>query len=382
MISPNEIKTKAERKYFSFLQSVVQAIPFSRIIIPGDKTYSKTSLAEFHNEILALANQSKEKKGFGFTIEYQTVKTKTIGMQSLPTIFYFDSEKDFLKFLGKENEVDIFIDNWRLIHSNFPELKDWIIKNPTKIIQHQDKWEGIIKVCNYFKNCPKPNLYIRELPVNVHTKFIESNQSIITELLDVIIQNHINLNERDFEKRFNLKFREPLVRFKVLDKKISQTYFSNLDDIAIPVSQFVNLRLPLRQVLIVENKTTLYTTLTLPKMDKTIAIFGQGNAVTNIQDAKWLNNISVLYWGDIDAHGFEILSRIRKHFRHTKSVLMDKTTFEKFFENDSGKPTTDTTTLNLTENESELYNLLKTNNWRLEQEKIPFDYVNRHFCNG
>jgi hypothetical protein len=60
---------------------------------------------------------------------------------------------------------------------------------------------------------------------------------------------------------------------------------------------------------------------------------------------------------------------------------MDKTTFEKFFENDSGKPATDTTTLNLTENENELYNLLKINNWRLEQEKIPFDYVNRHFCN-
>lgn len=382
MISPNEIKTKAERKYFSFLQSVVQSIPFSRIIIPGDKTYNKTSISEFHHEILALANQSKEKKGFGFTIEYQTVKTKTIGMQSLPTIIYFDSEKDFLKFLGKEKEVDIFIDNWRLIHSHFPELKDWIIKNPTKIIQHQGKWEGIIKVCNYFKNCPKPNLYIRELPVNVHTKFIESNQSIITELLDVIIQTHINLNERDFEKRFNLKFREPLVRFKVLDKNISQTYFSNLDDIAIPASQFVNLRLPLKQVLIVENKTTLYTTLTLPNMDKTIAIFGQGNAVTNIQNAKWLNEITVLYWGDIDAHGFEILSRIRKHFRHTKSVLMDKITFEKFFENDSGKPTTDTTTLNLTQNESELYNLLKTNNWRLEQEKIPFDYVNRHFCNA
>lgn len=381
MISPNDIKTKAERKYVSFLQSIVQAIPFSRIVITGDKTYNKTSIADFHNEILALANQSKEKKGFGFTIEYQTVKTKTIGMQSLPTIIYFDSEKDFLKFLGKEKVVDIFINNWRLIHSNFPELKDWIIKNPTKIILHQGKWESILKVCNYFKNCPKPNLYIRELPNNVHTKFIESNQSIITELLDIIIQNHINPNEIKFEKRFNLKFNEPLVRFKVLDKNISQSFFSNLDDISIPVSQFESLKLPLSQVLIVENKTTLYTTLTLPKMDKTIAIFGQGNAVTNIQNAKWLNDITVLYWGDIDAHGFEILSRIRKHFKHTQSILMDKTTFERFFENDSGKPTTDTTTLNLTDNERELYNLLKTNNWRLEQEKIPFDYINQYFEN-
>jgi len=381
MISPNEIKTKAERKYVLFLQSVAQAISFSRIVIPGDKTYNKTTIFDFQKEILALVNQSKEKKGFGYTLDYQTIKTKTIGTQQLPTSIYFDTEKDFLKFLGKEKEVENFINDWQIIHTNFPELKDWIIKNPTKIIQHQSKWESILKVCNYFKNCPKPNLYIRELPANVHTKFIESNQSIITELLDIIIQKNINLNEKEFEKRFNLKFREPLVRFKILDKLISETYFSGLDDISIPISQFESLKLPLKQVLIVENKTTLYTTLTLPKMDNTIAIFGQGNAVTNIQNAKWLDDLTVLYWGDIDAHGFEILSRIRKHFKHTKSVLMDKTTFDKYFENDSGKPTTGTSTLNLTDNERDLYNLLKTNNWRLEQEKIPFDYVNQHFDN-
>jgi hypothetical protein len=381
MISPNEIKTKAERKYVSFLQSIVQKIPFSRIVIPGDKTYNKTTISDFQKEILALVNQSKEKKGFGYTLDYQTIKTKTIGTQQLPTSIYFDTEKDFLKFLGKDKEVEIFINDWQIIHAHFPELKDWITKNPSKIIQHQGKWESILKVCNYFKNCPKPNLYIRELPANVHTKFIESNQSIIAELLDIIIQDHIKLNEKEFEKRFNLKFREPLVRFKVLDKKISQTYFSNLDDITIPVSQFENLNLPLKKVLIVENKTTLYTTLTLPKMDGTIAIFGQGNAVTNIQNAKWLNDINVLYWGDIDVHGFEMLSRIRKHFNHTQSILMDKTTFDKYFENDSGKPTTDTTVLNLTDNEKELYNLLKTNNWRLEQEKIPFDNVNQYFDN-
>ena len=379
MISPNEIKTKAERKYASFLQSIVQEIPFSRIIITGDKTYNKTTISDFQKEILALVNQSKEKKGFGYTLDYQTIKTKTIGTQQLPTNIYFDTEKDFLKFLGKEKEVENFINEWQIIYTNFPELKDWIIKNPIKIIQHQGKWESILKVCNYFKNCPKPNLYIRELPVNVNTKFIESNQSIITELLGIIIQNHINVNEKEFEKRFNLKFREPLVRFKVLDKDISQSFFSNLDDISIPVSQFESLKLPLKQVLIVENKTTLYTTLTLPKMERTIVIFGQGNAVTNIQNAKWLNDINVLYWGDIDVHGFEMLSRIRKHFKHTQSVLMDKTTFDKYFESDLGKPTTDTTALNLTDNERELYNLLKTNNWRLEQEKIPLGYVNQYF---
>lgn len=222
MISPNDIKIKAERKYIGFLQSIVQEIPFSKIVIQGDKTYNKTAVSDFQKDILALINYSKEKKGFGYSIDYQTVKTKTIGTQTLPTIIYFETEKDYLKFLGKEKEVEVFVINWQIIQSHFPELKEWILKYPIKIIQQHDKWESILKVCDYFKKFPKPKLYIRELPINVHTKFVENNQSIITELLDIINKNHICQNENKFEKRFNLKFREPLVRFKILDKNISQ----------------------------------------------------------------------------------------------------------------------------------------------------------------
>ncbi len=58
---------------------------------------------------------------------------------------------------------------------------------------------------------------------------------------------------------------------------------------------------------------------------------------------------------------------------------MDLVTFEKFFEHDLGTPTNISAVLNLTVNEQELYDILKTNNWRLEQEKMPFDYVNQFF---
>jgi len=379
MISPDEIKTKAKIKYISLLQSMIQEIPFSKIIIRGDKTYSKSSLVDFEKEILAISSSSKEKKGFGYTLEFQKVKTKHLGTQDIPIAIYFDSEKDLLKYLDKEKEFAFFKLDCEKIISTFPELKDWAFQNPSKIIQNQPVWEGILKVCFYFKNNPKPNLYIRELPVSVHTKFIEHNKSVLRELLNLIIEPHINSQENDFEKRFNLKYSEPLVRFKVLDKNLSQTYFSGIDDISIPVSQFDKLKLPLKKVLIVENKTTLYTTLTLSKMEKTIAIFGQGNAVSNIQNTKWLNEIMVLYWGDIDVHGFEMLSMTRRHFAQTQSILMDRATFDKFFENEEGKPSTNTTELILNEKERELYELLKTNNWRLEQEKIPSVYVNEYF---
>lgn len=381
MITPKEIKDKTERKYISFLQSLVENIPFSRIDIRGDKSYTKSSLPEFEKEIQHIVSQSKEKKGFGYTLEFQQVKTKHLGTQDLPTSIYFDTEKDFLKFLGKEKEVELFKVSVEKIIKAFPELNDWIIKNPKKIIDNENEWESILKVCQYFKQNPKPNLYIRELPIKVHTKFTERNQSVIKELLDILISEHINTEEKQFEKRFNLKYVEPQIRFKILDKEISQKFFSELDDVAIPVSQFESLNLPIKKVLVVENKTTLYTTLTLPKMNNTIAIFGSGFSVYNLKNVRWFTNLELLYWGDIDAQGFEILSQFRNYFPQTQSVLMDKETFEKFFENDKGTPTNVSTKLNLTDKEQQLYDTLKTNNWRLEQEKIPFDYVNEFFKN-
>lgn len=381
MITPNEIKDKTERKYISFLQSLVEQKPFEKLVIRGDKSYTKSSLQEFEKEIQHIVSQSKEKKGFGYTLEFQQVKTKHLGTQDLPTSIYFDTEKYFLKFLGKEKEVELFKASVEEIIKAFPELKDWVIKNPKKIIDNESEWESILKVCQYFKQNPKPNLYIRELPIKVHTKFIERNQSVIKELLDVLISEHINTEEKQFEKRFNLKYAEPQIRFKILDKEISQKFFSGRDDVAIPVSQFESLNLPIKKVLVVENKTTLYTTLTLPKMNNTIAIFGSGYSVYNLKSVHWFTNLKLLYWGDIDVQGFEILSQFRNYFPQTKSVLMDKETFEKFFENDNGTPTNIFTKLNLTDEEQQLYDILRTNNWRLEQEKIPFDYVNEFFKN-
>lgn len=379
MITPKEIKDKTERKYISFLQSLVEQRPFEKLVIRGNKTYTKSSLSEFEREIQLIHSYSKEKKGFGYSLDFQKVKTKYLGIQDLPISIYFDNEKEFLKFLGKENEVNSFKSNVKIILREFPQLKDWIIKTPKKVIDNANEWQSILQVCKYFKQNPKPNLYIRELPVKVHTKFVERNKSIIRELLDVLISDHVKTEEKEFENRFNLKYAEPQIRFKVLDKKISDRFFSGIDDIAIPVSQFEKLNLPIKKVLVVENKTTLYTTLTLPKMNDTIAIFGGGFSVFNLKNVRWLDNLKLLYWGDIDVQGFEILSQFRTYFPQTKSVLMDKEAFENFFENDTGTTTNISTKLNLTDKEQELFEILKTNNWRLEQEKIPLEYVIKYF---
>lgn len=381
MITPKEIKKKAERKYVSFLQSLVLQKPFEKLVIRGDKKYTKSSLPEFEKEMQLIISQSKAKTGFGYTLGFQQVKTKYLGTQDLPTSIYFDTKNDFLKFLNKEKEVELFNDNVNSIVDTFSELKEWIIKSPIKVIKNQTEWERILKVCRYFKLNPKPNLYIRELPINVHTKFIEKNKAIIKDLLDILNEEYNNKQENQFEKRFNLKYAEPQIRFKILDKKVSQKYFSGIDDVSIPLSQFETLDLPVERVIVFENKTTFYTALTLPKMDNAIALFGSGFSVYNLKNVYWFANKELLYWGDIDVQGFEILSQFRSYFWDTKSILMDKRTFDRFFENDSGTLTNISTKLNLTDEEQQLYGVLKTNNWRLEQEKIPFGYVKKYFDN-
>lgn len=369
MITPIEIKKKAANKYKSYLQSIVEGESFSPIVIIGDKRPNEDTV-KFEKELTELINYSKEKKGYGYTIEYQTVKTKKHGTQDIPISISFLTEYDYLKYVNEEKNTAKFRTDITHILSSFPELKEWIYKYPDKVIKND--WESLLRVCEYFKVNHKANLYVRELPIRVHTKFIENNKGIIKELLDIIISESINNDEKVFEKRFNLKYDEPLVRFRILDETISHQLFGGISDISIPISEFQQLPLPIEKVYIVENKINM---LTFPIIKDSIVIWGHGFGVDIMKDVEWFQTKKIYYWGDIDAQGFQILSEIRTYFKHVESFLMDKNTFHKFYEDEKGTITNIEKELCLTEEENELYKYLKENNLRLEQEKIPHYYI-------
>ncbi len=351
------------------MQSIVEGKPFNPIVIVGDKKPNEDT-GRFEAELTELISYSKERKGYGYIIEFQTVKTKRHGLQDIPTSISFQTEFDYLKYINEENNTAKFKEDIAYILSLFPELKGWISKYPIKVIEND--WESLLKVCEYFKETPHPHLYIRELPIKVHTKFIESNKGIIRELLDIIIAEHINVDEKHFERRFDLKYDEPLVRFRILDKNISLQQFGGIDDLSISISEFQHLSVPIQTVYLVENKINM---LTFPNKRDSIVIWGHGFGVDIMKDVEWLQTKKIYYWGDIDAQGFQILSEIRTHFRQVESFLMDKDTFGKYYEGDKGTKTNVEIELCLTQEELELFRRLKENNSRLEQEKIPFEYV-------
>ena len=371
MITSAEIKKKASRKYTDYLRDVAVGKTFQPIEIPCDKKASDT-IAEYQKEFNNIRSLSKEVKSYGYTICWKTVKTKMLGTQGLPSKIKFETAEDFERFLQKVKEVDVFRKNVALIKGRFPKLQCWIEKFPQKVIDNSEDWNDILKVLDYFSKNPQPQLYIRELPIEVHTKFIERHKAVIGELLDIVIKEYINTNEKEFEKRYNLHYDEPTVRMRLLDKTLTKKFFYGLDDITIPISLFLKLQIPISKVYIVENKVNF---LTFPLIPNSIVIWGKGYGVASIKESELLKSTELIYWGDLDAQGFEILSQFRSYFGQVKSLLMDKATFDNYFEKECGTPSKINFKLNLTTEEEELYQYIKVNNYRLEQEKIPQRYV-------
>jgi len=182
-------------------------------------------------------------------------------------------------------------------------------------------------VCTYFLANPRPNRFARELPIAVDTKIIERYRSILRSLLDYLLPADARTEDTDFERRFGLRVDEPLIHLRLLDPLLRDRLQLCIESLAVPVSQLATLAWSELIVLIVENKKTF---LTLPPHSNTVALFAFGSAAELLTSLSWLQNSRILYWGDLDVHGFHILSRLRRTFPHVESLMMDRDTFERF----------------------------------------------------
>jgi hypothetical protein len=382
VISPSQIHQKLVRLYPSFLNSIVIGenffpIEFAVGSIPKD--YLELSAA-----VNLLIDKSKQQLGYGYALELETRRMQKHGSQSLPTIISVDTERDYLKLIKKEKEISQFRLDTGLIRSKVPELERWIQNYPLKVIEYSDRWDDLLRVCQYFQHHPQPNLYIRELPIQVHTKFIEQHRKIIRSLLEAILPGeHLRSIDGEkqhiFEKRFYLKYCEPLIRFRLLDRTLKAKYGFPATDFSLLVSEFNRLTLAGHYCLITENMMNF---LTLPDLENSLAIFGSGYAIQSLKYTSWLTYCPILYWGDLDADGFKILSQLRSYFPQVISVMMDLGTFEAFKVFSVTAPSASLEKLpHLTYEEENLYSYLVLHQKRLEQERISQDYVDRIFNN-
>lgn len=379
MIGPEEILQQALKWWDSFLQSYIRNEPFfpksiDRIgkVQPADVTQRFEKLQD---EIRTLYKHSKSETGMGYIVRTATRHFRRTGSHELPDSITFETAEDYLQYTGKQREWELFTKNYAFIERSLPSLKGWIVDNVLSLTLSDTDWTDIATVCKYFIDNPRPHLYIRQLPIRLHTKFIEDHASLLQALLDYLIPNHIrNVGQRKFAERYFLKCDEPLIRIRLLDREMA--IYNNIVDLSICLTDFERTNWNCDRVFITENKMNF---LTLPLLPSAVAIWsGGGFMVSHLRNAAWLKSKSIFYWGDIDEHGFQILHQIRSYYGQTRSVMMDKETFEAFREFAvNGKRSPAAELCHLNNEEAALYQYIKGVNSknRLEQEKIPQHYV-------
>ncbi len=332
---------------------------------------------------LIISKESFELKNPKYKLVYKDYNFKAIGMQTLPIEVVFENRDIFLEFISKQDEFLAFTKYYKKIIDIYPSLKELFKMKPKIITEHLHLWDKLLRICDFFLKNKYPNRYIRELSIEgVDTKFIERNKKIIDTLLTNLLDDDfyrkeiVGFSDYGFEKRYFLKYPLASVRFRILDDELK---ILNLSDISITVEEFKKLNFACKKVYIVENQIT---TLSFPKIKDAIVIFGSGYGVKILKDIEWLRDKELYYWGDIDIDGFAILSQARGYFKTIKSIFMDEKTINNFsnfaVKQDANKKAI-TLLENLTIDEKKIYEKLQNDfygqRYRLEQERIPFDYV-------
>jgi hypothetical protein len=375
VITPGDIRQKATRLYLPFLRAWLQEEAFFPLDFPIGKL--PTDYLALRKAVRDLQAQSKEQRGLGYTLEYQVQQKRASGTQTLPVRVVIETEQDFLRLIGRETEFGQFRQDVALIRAGLTELEAWMKRYPQRVIEQHEIWAGLLAVCRYFLEHPRPQMYTRELPISVHTKFIEQHRGIVRELLEQILPVEAIVAEAEtFEQRFGLLEKEPLVRVRLLDGQLDKRYRLPIDELSIPASQFTALDLLRGQRCIVTENEMAF--LTLPPHRETFALFGGGFMVHNLARVPWLAECSIYYWGDLDTQGFQILSRLRSLYPHVTSVLMDWETFSTFADYCvESTPCSIQHLPHLTHEEHDLFVYLTEHNLRLEQERVSHSYVVR-----
>jgi hypothetical protein len=312
-------------------------------------------------------------------VQFHAVKWGKVGEQVLPERWLFDTPETVAAALGEEHRwwqakrrFDALtlgatdaggdpeaMDRWRHeLARHFDVLADFA----------DDRFERLRRVVEWLRGHPRSGLYPRQLPIaGVDSKWLESHRAVVAAW----VAAWTGSDAAGFHAATGLRAAPDRLRMRVLDPELRKS-LRGLSDIEAPVEEFLSLELPARQVFIVEN---LFTGLAFGDLPSAVVFMRRGYAVEALAQLPWLRDLPVVYWGDLDTHGFAILSRLRGYLPWVRSVLMDRETFaaHEALAVEESAPHVAQELPHLTPGEQALFAALGGR--RLEQERIAWDWA-------
>ncbi|WP_285244695.1 DUF3322 and DUF2220 domain-containing protein [Pseudarthrobacter sp. fls2-241-R2A-127] len=372
-------------------------------LYPRRRPLKRPTAAELLSDYAAVRAWAAELFSGADAYSLETVETgrRTAGANSLPSAAVFATVEDEIGFVGKAREAAVFRSLTEGLAGLDPQLVDLAARQPMKLLELGPDALTAARVALWLRGNPAPRIYVRQLGLpGVHTKFVERNRQVIDHMLAAVgrvpgtgeaetgedgteaAEQEVPLGNgagrtpaARFARRHGFLHPPELVRFRLLDPDAD--LFGGARDITLTAEAFSRLRLPVETVIATENQVNF---LALPDRPGTLALYGGGYGFSSLRDAAWLRNCRVLYWGDIDTHGFRILDQLRAVHPHVESVLMDQETLLAHRDAWGAEPSPARAALcRLAPAEAALYEALVSGTFgagvRLEQELINWDWA-------
>ncbi len=369
--TPEDIGAKVRRRWNdgSLLRAYANAEPFDPIEVPlrGPKpSHIGDDIAAAREWVAALDAGRRDDRRY--TLHWQSIGGRQIGRNLLPTRAVVSSTEQAWALLGVTTPVRRF-DELLVLTDQHPRVRQWVLAHPHRALALATEMPQLIAAYVWLDGHRGSHRYLREISApGVDTKFAERHRPELAAMLDV------SATAAGFLAGLGLRSKPGLVRLRPAPRLGLP---APLTEVAVRSEELAQLKVEPRVAVIVENEIT-YLSIDVP--DDGVVIWGKGFDVDSVGRLRWLADADVLYWGDIDTHGFAILDRLRVWLPRTRSVLMDRETLlahrDRWVVEE--RPATSALT-RLTSDEHDLYIDLVEDRFgervRLEQERIDWHWV-------
>ena len=369
--TPEDIAARVKRRWDdgSLLRSYANGAPFDPIEVPlrGPRPSQVGDDIAASREWVAALDAGRRDDG-RYTLQWQAIGGRQIGRNRLPIRAVVSSNEQAWALLGVTTLVRRFDELLALAHQH-PRVREWVVDHPLRALELGHEMPQMIAAYVWLDSHRQSHRYLREISApGVDTKFAERHRPVLAAMLDV------SSTASGFLAGLGLRSKPGLVRLRPAP---SLGLPAPLTELAVRSEELAQLRVEPRVAIIIENEIS-YLSIDVP--EDGVVIWGKGFEIDSVGRLRWLTEADILYWGDIDTHGFAILDRLRAWLPRARSVLMDRETLlahrDRWVIED--RPAKSVLT-RLTSDERALYSDLVSEGFgervRLEQERIGWQWV-------
>ena len=259
----------------------------------------------------ALTWQQAAETAGGISLDYEDWPTRNFGRVRIPRNARVTSVEDVARLLQRSEELSAAQRRCESLSALDPRLVLLANYWPAVVALADTDFDILCRFIRLVPLTQPASVRVREVAcAGMHSKFLEQNRSLLTPIF-AALGVASNADAKGWAGKLGF-----------VDDETALFELRDLDGALLPYPHFALpasslLASPVRGsissqlvgVVIVENAATFRA---LPPVPGVIAIFGRGDAVRMLAAASWLADLPVLYAGDLDRAGFQMVAALRR----------------------------------------------------------------------